>query len=78
MKFKELILLESQNQDKIDKKNNMIENTAKLAGKYKDILCPNIFKKTFVIEKYSYFNNSLEKKNKDVSFSCNLTGFIIN
>ncbi|KPI94471.1 DNA repair protein RAD50 [Papilio xuthus] len=31
MKFKELILLESQNQDKIDKKNTMIANTAKLA-----------------------------------------------
>lgn len=32
VKFNKLILLESQNQDKIDKRNVMIVETAKLAG----------------------------------------------
>lgn len=36
VKFNKLILLESQNQEKIDKKNSMIAETAKLGGKFKE------------------------------------------
>lgn len=34
MKYNKLILLESQNQERIDKRNKVIVETAKMAGKY--------------------------------------------